>query len=130
MYSAAKTYQRMEVESAVMSASPVELIRLLMDGAISRLELAARMAEKKQFESRAQASAAAIDIIDGLQQSLDRERGADLASSLHELYGYMQRKLLTSGADNDPNGFREVAGLLSELRSGWQELSARQASAG
>ncbi len=123
MLAGARSYKRMAVESAVMGASPHELIKLMLDAAIDKLSAAARHAENGNIQARATVVSAAIDIIGGLQESLDLEKGRDLAERLSQLYDYMQRRLFRASVDNDAAGFTEVAELLREIRSGWVALS-------
>jgi flagellar protein FliS len=69
----------------------------------------------------------------GLQQSLDFDNGGDLAKNLDELYTYATRRLIFANAYNDLSVLKELHGLMSELRSAWQEvpvlIRGRQASA-
>ncbi len=130
MRAGAQTYKRMAVESAVMGASPEQLVKLMLDAAIQRLEAAARHAEANDIEARARMASSAVEIIGGLQESLDLKRGKELAKRLAQLYDYMQRRVFRAGLDNDPGGFIEVAGLLGELRHGWQTLAERSLAGG
>lgn len=79
MYNASGTnaYARVGVESAVMSASPHQLIVLLFDGAMSALVRARLFMQQGETVAKGEALSKAINIIDnGLKAGLDREQGA------------------------------------------------------
>ena len=61
----------------------------------------------------------AITIIDGLQSSLNREEGGEIAENLHSLYDYMMRTLLIANYENNDSKLEEVAKLLGIIKSGW-----------
>ena len=64
----------------------------------------------------------ATGIIYGLQDSLDFEKGNDLARNLSELYEYMGRRMTFANVHNDINAIREVRGLANEIRGAWKLL--------
>ena len=115
----AMEYERMGVATVVDSASPHELIDMLFVGAQQRLIRARGCVLHNDIPGRADAIGAAVDIIDGLQASLDAERGGELASNLDALYDYMQRRLFRANMDNDADPIDEVLGLVDTLRSAW-----------
>ncbi|KIU35198.1 flagellar export chaperone FliS [Atlantibacter hermannii] len=132
MYNASGTnaYARIGVESAVMSASPHQLIVLLFDGAMSALVRARLFMQQGETVAKGEALSKAINIIDnGLKAGLDREQGGDLATNLSSLYDYMVRRLLQANLRNDSQAIEEVEGLLSNLADAWKQVSPQLAHA-
>jgi flagellar protein FliS len=58
----------------------------------------------------------------GLQGSLDFAKGGELAQNLNDLYNYVTRRLIFANAHNDMAVLEEIHGLMSEIRSAWQEV--------
>ena len=132
MYNANGTnaYARVGVESAVMSASPHQLIVLLFDGAMSALVRARLFMEQGEIVAKGEALSKAINIIDnGLKAGLDNEQGGEIATNLSSLYDYMVRRLLQANLHNDSQAIEEVEGLLSDIADAWKQISPQPAHA-
>jgi len=50
------------------------------------------------------------------------ERGAEVAVNLRALYEYMLNRLTLANATNDSAMVAEVAGLVAEIKSGWDQI--------
>lgn len=119
-------YTQVSIDSAVQSAEPHRLILLLFQGAESAISLAKESIRQGNLFGKAQALSKAIDIItNGLLASLDAENGADIAAKLAALYEYMSSRLLYANLKNDIAALDEVALLLAEIRSAWEEITPR-----
>jgi flagellar protein FliS len=129
MNNGALKYQKLEVASLVDTADSHQLIKMLFDGALSRLKKARGCMEHGDHQGRSEAISATVSIIDGLQGSLDHDRGGDLADNLDSLYDYMQRRLFRVNTDNDPKALEEVADLIRTVRAGWDAIGAEVAQA-
>src|SRR5579883_930425 len=81
------------LESRIGSAGPIELIRLLYQGATASVREARRHLAAGDIGARARAINKAHAIIGELQASLDQERGGELSRRLAQLYAYIQRRL-------------------------------------
>ncbi|MEO1765702.1 flagellar export chaperone FliS [Thiobacter aerophilum] len=126
MNRALTAYTDVDLQTAVATASPVQLIVLLYDGALAALASAkGRMQEMKLAEKGALISKA-IGIVEGLRSVLDHEKGGEIARNLEALYDYMKRRLASANLRNDPAGLDEVMGLLGNLREAWVALAARE----
>ena len=121
---ALSAYSSVDLESAVNSASPVQLIILLYDGAIGSLATAKGHMQEMKFAEKGRLISKAIGIIEGLRAVLDFERGGDISKNLNDLYEYMKYRLSIANLKNDPEGPSEVMRLLNELRSAWVALDA------
>ena len=107
----------------VLSASPMELILMLYDGALRSLSqsLAAfdivddldRMNGIHENLLRAQ------DFITELACSLDIERGGELALQLDRLYEFMLHHLAVANNEKRRKPVEDVKKMLTELRDSW-----------
>ncbi|MFT4034429.1 MAG: flagellar export chaperone FliS [Patulibacter sp.] len=111
-------------ESAVLTASPVQLVVMLYDGANRFLKQAALLMEQGDKIQGGQRLGRAQAIIEELLATLDLERGGDVAPRLQGIYVYCLRELATARFDRSTDRINEVAGLLAELRESWAELAA------
>jgi flagellar biosynthetic protein FliS len=74
------------LESRVLSAEPIELVRMLYQAAIDAVRNARRHLQAGDIAARSNSINKACAILAELQSSLDHERGAELASRLDSLY--------------------------------------------
>ncbi len=131
MYTASgtKAYAQIGVESAVMSASPHQLIEMLFDGANSALVRARLFMQQGEIVAKGEALSKAINIIDnGLKAGLDHDNGSEVATNLSSLYEYMIRRLLHANLRNDIKAIEEVEGLLSNIADAWKQISPKTPS--
>ena len=125
----AKAYSSVGVETAVLSASPHQLVILLFEGAREALVIARSGIEARNIPQKGMAITKAIDIIlNGLRASLNLEEGGNLAQNLYALYDYMARRLLHANMHNDKAALDEVLTLLSEIHSAWIVIGNKEVS--
>ncbi|MEZ5529431.1 MAG: flagellar export chaperone FliS [Porticoccaceae bacterium] len=122
--SALNQYKSVSVQSSMADATPHHLICKLLDGAMDRLAAAKGAIERNEVARKGELLGSAIAIIDGLRASLDYEQGAEIAANLGALYDYMERRLVEANAASDVSIVEEIAGLLKEIRAGWDSLPA------
>ncbi|MCZ4058145.1 flagellar export chaperone FliS [Pantoea sp. LMR881] len=118
-----QAYAQVGVESAVMSASPHQLVVLLFDGALSAMKKATILIEQGDIPGKGQAISKAINIItNGLRAGLNHEAGGEISANLDNLYDYMIRRLLQANLHNDPAVIAEVEGLLTNIADAWKQI--------
>ena len=118
-----QAYAQVGVESAVLSASPHQLVVLLFDGALSAMKKAMILIEQGDIPGKGQALGKAINIIsNGLQSGLNHEVGGELTTNLDSLYDYMTRRLLQANIHNDIDAINEVMELLNNIADAWKEI--------
>ncbi|QDY42272.1 flagellar export chaperone FliS [Candidatus Pantoea soli] len=123
-----QAYAQVGVESAVLSASPHQLVVLLFDGALSAMKKATILMEQGDIPGKGQALSKAINIItNGLRAGLNHEAGGDIAANLDNLYEYMTRRLLEANLRNDPEAIAEVDRLLSNIADAWKQIGPNAA---
>lgn len=121
-FAAMKQYKQVRVHSGIMDASPHRLIQMLMEGALERIAQAKGNMLNKDIAAKGENIGKAIDIIGGLQSSLNKEAGGELAENLNSLYDYMVRRLLDASVRNDIRVLDEVSGLMAEIKMGWDNI--------
>lgn len=117
-------YQKVNLESKVETANPVELIVMLYDGAILACNSALPFIQQDNYERRSHFIYKAIRIIQsGLRMSLDHSVNGDFSVNLDALYIYMTNQLVKANIEVDEAPVQEVVKLLKELRTAWQQIS-------
>lgn len=120
---AIKAYNKVGVESGVTAADPHKLIAMLYQGALLAIANAKNGILRNDIPAKGKAISHAIKIIDdGLNASLDKEVGGELALNLAALYDYMSKRLLDANMKNDMAALDEVARLLTDLKGGWDDI--------
>jgi flagellar protein FliS len=119
---ALKSYENVALRSAVLEASPHQLVQMLMDGALDRIARAKGCMSRGDVAQKGAHIARAVAILNGLRRDLDMERGGEISANLDALYEYMSRRLLEANARNDTEIVDEVAGLLREIRDAWAQI--------
>ena len=123
-------YAKVGVETGVVAASPVKLIVMLYEGAISACHSAVASMQRKDIEQKGAMLSKAILIIEsGLRLSLDRKAGGEIAQSLDALYAYMSNRLAIANVHNEPAPVQEVIKLLLDLKGAWETIDNNKATA-
>ncbi len=121
--SGVQAYQQVGLESAVLSASPHQLVVMLYDGIHSALIRARLFLEQGDIPAKGEALSKAINIIEnGLKAGLNMDVGGELPRNLSALYDYMVRRLLHANLRNDIEGITEVEALLLNISDAWKQI--------
>lgn len=120
---AMKQYQSVNTQAQAVDASPHRLIQMLMEGGLTRIAQARGAMERQQTAMKGELIGKAIGIIGGLREGLDLQQGGELAANLDSLYQYMVSRLLEANMKNDAVQLDEVAGLLRNVKTGWDAIS-------
>lgn len=127
---AIKAYAKVGIESSVTAADPHKLISMLFQGALQAIANAKGAMLRKDIPAKGAAISKAILIIDdGLNASLDKNVGGELAQNLGSLYEYMTLRLLNANMKNDIAILDEVTHLLTELKEAWDSIRPAGAAA-
>lgn len=123
---AADAYRQTEVRSR----TPLELVVMLYDGALTFMGTAQQAIRRGDIAARKTAISKALAIVSELQSTLNMEQGGALASSLDELYRWSSVRLLDATVHNDPAPIEEVMQVFRTLRDGWSGIASAPASPG
>lgn len=110
-------------QTDVSTADPKRLVIMCYQGAIDHLKIAERKNLEGRFEEKADALQKAHDFLDVLMQSLNFEKGGEIAKNLDSLYNYMTRRLLYAEANRDSDAVEEVIGMFEQLKEAWVRIS-------
>lgn len=111
-------YRRQQVNSA----SPLQLVIMLYDGALRFMDRAAEAIEARQREEQNAMLQRAQRIVTELMSCLDMNQGGEIAQNLLGLYTFVYSELVEANLTDDPQRVRNAARVMSELREGWNDL--------
>jgi flagellar protein FliS len=121
--SAIRNYTNVGIESGVLAADPHKLVSMLYQGALLAIANAKNGILRKDIPAKGAAISKAVAIItEGLNASLDKDAGGELAQNLSALYGYMCMRLIDASVNDNIDTLDEVARLLNDLKSAWDSI--------
>lgn len=133
MYAQSKTAQYRSVSShgLVADASPTRLVQISLESILMHLATAkgcmARIRNNLPLAdvvAKGNAMGKAVRLVAHLNDSLDMEKGGEVAVNLRNLYLYMLERMTVANATNSAEIVTEVADLLRKLKSGWDQVVA------
>ena len=119
----AAVYKKVGTQSAAEYANPHRLIQMLFDGAIEKMLIARNNMERGDIQTKTENINWAIRIIGGLQASLDKDKGGEVAATLSSLYIYMVEKLSEANIKNDVTKLDESIAIIKKIKEGWDGIS-------
>ena len=123
-------------ETRVKTASQGQLILMLYDEAVKHLDRGLELINLNiggrknpgNIEKISRAILKTQEIITELTVSLDFEQGGEIAKNLFSLYTWFNRELLESNIHQDAKRIGAVRQQLSDLRSAWAEIAAKNSA--
>jgi flagellar protein FliS len=109
-------------KNAALSASPVQLVVMLYDGALRFMEEGKRAMIAKDLETQNTKLQRAQKIVVELTSSLDFEKGGEISKNLFALYSFIIGELVEANIHDDPKRVENAMSTMSELREGWIEV--------
>ncbi len=110
-------------ESAVLTASPQQLVVMLYDGANRFLAQAAAAMRHGRPDVAGEKLRRAEAIIDELLATLDMDAG-EVAERLQALYVFFKDHLSAARLRQDAKKVDEVANMMRELRTAWAAVTS------
>ncbi len=120
--SGALAYNNISATSGVEDADPHMLIQMLIDGAIEKTNKAKYFMSNNKIAQKGQHISWAISIINGLQASLNRKDGGEIATNLDDLYEYCARTLLEANTENNSIKLDSVLDVMNNIKEGWNGI--------
>ncbi|MCW3021643.1 MAG: fliS [Conexibacter sp.] len=114
-------------QSAVLTATPEQLVVMLYDGAVRFLRQAEVAMREGAFLHSYEKLGRGEAIIDELIATLNMDTG-EIAERLQAIYIFQKRTLIEARVQRDDVKIGQVVALLSSLREAWAKL-AEQAAA-
>jgi flagellar secretion chaperone FliS len=125
----AAQYRAVRSHGLVADASPPRLVQIMFEQTLSHLATAQGCIERirnnlplNDVIAKGKALGKAIRLINQLNETLDMERGAQIAQNLRALYVYMLNRLTVANVTNDAAVVAEVAALLTTVKIGWDRI--------
>src|SRR5271156_4640702 len=107
------------ISSRVAAATPMELTRMLYEGAVQAVREAQTAHRAGDILARGNAVTKAVEILGELRFSLRRDVAPQYCDTLSGLYGYLQNRLIQAHAEKSESMLQEVGGLIQNLLEGW-----------
>jgi flagellar protein FliS len=112
----------------IQTASSVQVVVLLYDGAISSMKLAQQGMAALNYHDKARFLDRALRVIGELSASLNMEEGGGIATDLRRMYEYIQFELTQANLKNEPCRLEGPIRCLSTIREAWQDLAGQGAT--
>lgn len=121
------SYATVGLQTEVLSATPEELITLLIDGARSSVIKAKMHLENGEIAERGKAISKAIDIVDtGLKGVVNKEKGGEVATQLITNYDLIIYHLMQANLHSDVKGLDIAQEMLQSLGDTWKEATQQK----
>jgi flagellar protein FliS len=117
---AAAAYQEVNVSAR----SPLELVVLMYDGALTGLTQAREAIERRDLVAKRNAMTKALAIVGHLQNTLNMEEGREIAEQLDRLYIYVTDRLIEANVHGRAEALDEAAKVLRTLREAWADIAS------
>lgn len=121
------SYATVGLQTEVFSATPEELISLLIDGARSSVIKAKMHLDNGEIAERGAAISKAIDIVDtGLKSVVDKEKGGEVATQLIANYDLILYHLMQANLKSEKEGLDIAQEMLESLAATWKEATGQK----
>lgn len=119
------TYKAVDTTSRVQGASPHDLVLILFDELLLRLDASIRHAERGENVPMIQARARASAIVIALEESLDFEKGGELALALARIYREASRRINLAISPDKVENLMSARQMLAEIAEAWRQIAPR-----
>ena len=109
------------LKNQVETVDQKKLIVMLYEGAIGFMRRALKCMEEGDMVQKGIYLGRAMDIISELNNSLDLEKGGEIARRLRSLYFFYNRHLLEGTLKNSKKHIEDVIAMMERLKEAWEE---------
>jgi flagellar protein FliS len=113
-----KAYQKTQV----MTAKPEKILLMLYEGAIKFTKLAAVRMREKNISEKGKYISKTLSIVSELMNTLDHEKGGQIAADLENLYMFIMDKLIEANMNNRVEELEVAERLLTTLYTAWRDV--------
>ena len=114
-----KKYKQVQVKTA----NNEKLLIMLYQGCIKFLRLAKKSIDENDIEGTNNYILRSQDIIRELRNTLDMEKGGEIATNLSQLYDFMLRQLVEANINKDREKIEVVEDMMLELLDSWKQIA-------
>jgi flagellar protein FliS len=112
--------------AAIATATPGQLILILLDGALSSMAIAINSFQEPDSGERTLKIHTKVmnahEILLELQSSLDMKQPGDFSPRMWHLYSFMMAQLREANLKKNPEPIKVVEGLLRKIRDAWAQM--------
>ncbi len=112
------------LQTQIATTTQADVLLMLYDGALKFLHQARERIIAKDVAAKGILLTKALNIINELQCSLNKEKGGELAVNLSKLYFYCTTRLLSANLRLDVGMIDEVVRILEGLRSAFAQIKS------
>ena len=120
-------YQSVDLQSRIEGASPHQLVQIMFEELLKALDAMAVAARRRDFGQRGERQSRALSILDGLETSLDFEKGGEIARGLASIYRDARRHVIIAARDNDVERVAHARAMIDEVASAWGAIGRDRA---
>jgi flagellar protein FliS len=116
-------YLRAQVETS----TPLERVAMLYDAALRALDAARDATVRADRIARRDAVSRLMAIVSELQNTLDMERGGDIARELDRLYDFVMERIMEAVTQQQAAPLEDARRVLVPLADAWRRIAAAPA---
>ncbi|GAA4826659.1 flagellar export chaperone FliS [Sphingosinicella ginsenosidimutans] len=124
-FGARARYQSVDLASRIEGATPHRLVQIMFDELIKAIDALTVAVRRRDLSQRAQRQSRALAILNGLETSLDFEKGGEIATGLAGIYRQARRTLVQACRDDDAEAIAKAGQQLGEIASAWSAIGER-----
>ena len=113
-------------KSAVTTASPLQLVIMLYDGALRFIDNAKTALDEGDRFKQNYASQKAQKIVAELMACLDMQKGGEIAQNLFALYTFVYNRLVEANMEDRKDYYQQAEKVLADLKSSWVRIESSQ----
>lgn len=122
MHKASSLYRQTSASGGVETADRHQLISMLLDGLLERINRARGQIEHHDMQGKGQSFSRAIAILTELRACLNHDIDPDFTGRIDALYDYITRRLLHAQLNDDLATLDECRDLVTPIRDGWLDI--------
>ena len=122
----AQSYGAVDKSSRIAAASPHELVEILFEQLLLRIDRAVRCVARGDMAGMFQSRAKASDILNALEESLDFERGGEIATALAIVYREASDRLNAAQGDEAEARLTSAREIVAEIAEAWIQIGMRR----
>lgn len=116
-------YKSVELNSKVLSASPHELIAIVLDAILSQISIAQSALTHQDIHKKCSTITKAIELIDYLRSCLNFEAEPALSNQLNSLYEWSSKNLMNANLHNDSAMLADTYTVIHNIKKGWDGIA-------
>lgn len=120
---ALKRYSAVETDSRIEGATPHQLVRILFDELLLAIDAAALALRGGDRQKTIDKQTRALTILHALENSLDFERGGEVAVNLATVYRETRRRLLEGTSAGNAELIEPARGYIAEIADAWMQIA-------